>query len=148
MQTDEKLGMFFVKSAVEDCCCSGVSCDTCAGKECLIGFAKIVSDYATAKKTLTIPNGIKMVPLHDFKTYELHNVAKALAAINIECKNCMDSHDDNCVVNILRSSLEVALTGQHIDFIGNPLSYIMALTQVNSELGNEVMQHYNALRKR
>lgn len=143
MRIDEELNIPSIKSYLESCCHSEVNCGSCVGKQCLVGFAKIISDYAAIKKTLTIPNGIKMVPFQDFKVYETNNVAMALAAINLECKNCMDNHDDNCVVNIIRSSLEVALLGQYVDFSGNPLSYLMSLIQRNDEVGKQVMAHYN-----
>ena len=142
----EETNVARIKTALQDCCRGDVSCDSCSGKQCLIGFSKIVADYAGVKKTLVIPNGIKMVPSGDFKTYEVDDVARALAIINIECKNCMDNHDDNCIVNIVRSSLEVALTGDHLEFTGNPLMYLMSLTRLNQELGGKVMTYYNALK--
>lgn len=146
MQTGQDINISSLKEAIGNCCRSEMGCASCDGKQCLIGFAKIVSDYASVKKALTIPNGLKMVPMQDFKVYETDEVAKALSIINLECKNCMDNHDDNCVINIMRSTLEVALMGQHIDFTGSPLSYIMALTRINPELGEKVLQHYNALK--
>lgn len=147
MQKDQEINFISIKGALNSCCQSETKCDSCTGKQCLVGFAKIVSDYAAVKKTLAIPNGIKMLPLQDFKTYEIDDVAKALAIINLECKNCMDNHDDNCVVNIIRSSLEVTVLGHHIEFSGNPLLYIMAMTQSNAEIGNKVMEYYNQLKK-
>ncbi|MDR3562596.1 MAG: hypothetical protein P4N59_14340 [Negativicutes bacterium] len=135
-----------IKTAVQNCCRSEMECTSCHGKECLVGFAKIVADYAGVKKTLSIPNGLKMVPAADYKIYEIDQVAVALAVINHECKNCMDSHDDNCVINIVRSSLEVAMFGEHLKFAGNPLMYIMSLSEINPELGGKVMQEYRLLK--
>lgn len=147
MQIGGPIDMNFVKHAVADCCCSVTHCESCAGKQCLIGFAKLIAEYATTKKTLSIPNGMAMVPLQDVKTYDVDNVVMALAATNLSCKNCRDSHDDNCVVNILRYSLEVALLGQHIDFMGNPLSYIMAITKIDAQSGEKVLREYNLLKQ-
>lgn len=143
---EQETNLARIKQSLQECCRGDVSCSSCAGKQCLVGFAKIVADYSGVKKTLVIPNGIKMVPQADFKTYEVDQVARALAVINLECKNCMDNHDDNCIINIIRSSLEVALTGDHLEFTGNPLMYIMALGRLNKELGGAVMEHYNALK--
>lgn len=148
MQIGEELNTISIREKLDYCCHSEATCGSCEGKQCLIGFAKIIADYATVKKTLTIPNGIKMVPFQDFKVYESSDVAMALAGINLECKNCMDNHDDNCVVNIIRSSLEVALTGQHVEFSGNPLSYLMSLIQLNAETGKQVMQYYNEIKNK
>ena len=146
MQMAEELNMSYVKEVVESCCRGEAVCEACMGKNCLIGFAKIVSDYATVKKKLVIPNGLTLVPTQDFKVYENDDIACALAAINLECKNCMDNHDDNCVINITRSSLEIALLWQHVEFTGSSLAYIMTLTQISPELGNQVMQQYNTLK--
>lgn len=142
----EQINFVSVKNAVENCCRHGAECSTCQGKDCLIGFAKIVSEYANCKKALSIPDGIKLVPTRDYKLYDADMVATALASINNECKNCMDNHDDNCVVNIIRSSLEVALFGEHVEFTGNPLIYVMNLSKINPTLGDKVMQEYRALK--
>jgi hypothetical protein len=73
-------------------------------------------------------------------------VANALVIINIECENGMDNHKDNCVVNIVRSSLEVALLGEHIPFSGNPLIYIMSLCKINQEMGEKGLVRYQSLK--
>lgn len=146
MQIGESLNIPYIRKNIEGCCRSEDVCESCEGKNCLIGFAKIVSNYADLKKMLTIPSGLKLVPMQDFKVYEAEDVIKALAVINLECKSCMDNHDDNCVINIMRSSLEIALLGQSVPFTGGSLSYIMALTNINPELGNKVMEQYNELK--
>lgn len=143
----EQLNVERVKDALAACCRSGIECSSCQGKACLIGFAKLVADYAGVKKTLAIPGGIKMVPAGDFKVYDADSVAQALAVINIECRNCLDNHDDNCVINIIRSCLEVALFGQHVAFTGNPLAYLARLIELDAENGNKVMAAYRALKK-
>jgi len=142
---NEQINIKAIKDAVQRCC-QEKECVACRGKECLIGFAKLVSEYAGMKKALSIPNGLKMVPTGDFKVYETDDVAFALAMINYECKNCQDNHDDNCVINIMRSSLEVALLGEHSGFTGNPLMYVMNLSRVNPELGEKVMTAYRQLK--
>jgi hypothetical protein len=98
------------------------------------------------KKALSIPNGLKLVPTGDFKNYDPEQIAAALATINKECKNCMDSHEDNCIINVTRSSLEVALLGDHVPFSGNPLLYVMSLSEINSEMGAKVMGYYRAIK--
>lgn len=148
MQSGQEVNFPRIKASLQACCHSEADCGTCKGRECLIGFAKIVSDYAGVKHTLNIPNGVAMVPTSDFKTYEADDVAKALAIINLECKNCMDNHDDNCIVNIIRSTLEVALVGNHVDFQGNPLMYLMTLNSLNAEAGGKVMGYYSQLKER
>ena len=144
----EQLNVVGIKEALAVCCKGESECSSCQGKACLIGFAKLVADYANAKKTLAIPNGIKMVPVSDFKNYESDDVARALAIINVECKSCMDNHDDNCVINIIRSSLEVSLFGQYIDFAGNPLNYLVQLVNLSAENGNKVMLAYRSLKNK
>lgn len=142
----KEINVPFIKGAVENCCRGDLECAACQGKECLIGFAKLVSEYAGSKKVLSIPNGLKMVPIKDYKIYDQNIVATALAVINYECKDCQDNHDDNCVINIIRSSLEVTLLGEHVDFTGNPLAYVMSLARINAEIGEKVMQEYRLLK--
>jgi len=142
----EPINVALIKEAVQQCCRTEEECNACKGKACLMGFAKLVSEYADVKKALSIPNGLKLVPSEDYKVYEVDTVASALAIINHECKNCMDNHDDNCVINIIRSSLEVGLLGEHLPFTGSPLAYIMTLSQINPEIGGKVMTAYRALK--
>lgn len=146
MQVRESLNIPYIRKNIECCCRGEENCDTCSGKNCLVGFAKIVSNYADLKKLLTIPGGIKLVPINDFKVYEADDLVRTLAVINLECKNCMDNHDENCVVNIMRSSIEIALLGQSVEFSGGALNYIMSLSKINSELGSKVMEKYNELK--
>jgi len=113
-----------IKTALQDCCKEN-ECSICTEKACLIGFSNSVLDYANIKKSFTMPNGINLVPNMDFKIYDVDHVATALAVITAKCKNCMDNHDDNCIVNIIRAALEVAIFGQHVAFKGNPLEYVM-----------------------
>lgn len=143
----EEINITSIRTAVQDCCRTSKECGQCQGKNCLVGFAKIVSEYAGLKKTLNIPNGIKMVPGADFKTYEPQDVAMAIAVINAQCKNCMDNHEDNCVINVTRSALEVCLFGQHFAFQGNPLMYMMKLSEADAQHGAMVMNAYRSLKK-
>lgn len=136
-----------LKTVLNNCCLGEIKCQSCIGKQCFIGFAKIIADYIAAKNTLIISNGFKMVPRQDCKVYEADKVAMALATINLECKNCMDNHHDDCPVNIIRSSLEVALLGRHLEFTGSSIAYMKDLTQINAELGNKVLQYYIRLKE-
>ena len=131
-----------IKKAVENCC---RACTTCQGKNCQVGFAKIMSCYAGLKQRLSIPQGINMVPSGDNKVYNIDRVANALAVINYECRNCMDNHEDNCVVNIARSAMEVTLFGEHVEFCGNSQEYMQKLSQLNAGYGAKVTQSYLAL---
>lgn len=148
MQVGENVNLPYIKKTIENCCRSKYGCEPCEGKACLIGFAKIVSTYAEEKKALAIPGGLKLIPKQDFKVYDTEEVAHALAVINLECKNCSDNHDDNCIINIMRSSLEIALMGENVEFTGSPLAYVMNLSKVNADLGNKVMDYYNELKNK
>ena len=131
-----------IKTAVENCC---LACAPCQGKNCQVGFAKIVSGYAGLKQRLSIPHGINMVPAGDNKVYNPDRVANALAVINYECRNCLDNHEDNCVVNIARSAMEAILFGEHVEFCGNSQEYMQKLTRLNASYGAKVRQFYLAL---
>ncbi|HBS60391.1 MAG: hypothetical protein AAGU23_05100 [Bacillota bacterium] len=132
-----------IQKAVENCC---LACTVCHGKNCRVGFAKIMSGYAGLKQRLSIPRGIDMVPSGDDKAYNPDRVANALAVINYECRNCMDNHEDNCVVNIARSAMEVLLFGEHVEFCGNSQEYMQKLSRLNAEYGAKVTQAYLACR--
>jgi len=127
-----------IREKIEDVCLTESECDQCAKIKCLLGFAKVSIRYALEKNTYNIPQGEKLVPLSDAKLYSQHEVVEALAETLLQCKNCRDNHEENCIINITRLCLEAILTGEPMPYHGNILIHLVDLSRINSEAGAQV----------
>ncbi|UMZ72841.1 hypothetical protein [Natranaerofaba carboxydovora] len=92
-----------------------------------------------------IDGGLDKLPLFDTKVFEEDNVVEALGTILKECKNCKMYHDEDCVINLMRSSLEFVLLGEVLDYEGSTFVYLNEFKNNNEELGEELFLAYNSL---
>ncbi|MBS4007902.1 MAG: hypothetical protein KGZ45_05700 [Clostridium sp.] len=131
-----------IKAKIEDVCLTESECEQCSKIKCLLGFAKVGIRYALEKNTYNIPQGEKLVPLSDAKLYSQHEVVEALAETLLQCKNCRDNHEEDCVINITRLCLEAILTGEPMPYHGNILIHLVDLSKINPEAGVQVTALY------
>lgn len=136
-----------LKNVVEECCKTPGECGSCQGKECLIGYAKMVLKFADAKNINYIPQGDKLLPVQDFKTYDQQALIKALAETCVQCKNCQDSHEDHCIVNLTRMAMENALLGENLKYQGSTTSYLIQVSRINESIGKSLMSAFQELKK-
>lgn len=66
------------------------------------------------------------------KVYDEEQLINAIAFILNKCKNCQLYHDDQCVINIIRSCIEIALLGDCPDN-GSTFMYFADLNNKNKE---------------
>lgn len=133
----DKLG-----TAVERCCKTLDECNNCQSYKCLIGFGKMVVKYAQNKNIYNIRQGEEMVPRGDYKVFDREPLIEALAETCVQCKNCNDSHDENCSVSLIRNALENALLGQNISYAGSSGLYIMEVGKLDQGVGAELMANF------
>jgi len=138
MSDRSEINFSCIREKLEDVCLTESECDQCAKIKCLLGFAKVSIRYALEKNTYNIPQGEKLVPLSDAKLYSQHEVVEALAETLLQCKNCRDNHEENCIINIARLCLEAILTGEPMPYHGNILIHLVDLNRINSEAGTKV----------
>jgi len=131
-----------IRAAVDQCCKTEEECGSCEKGKCLIGFAQMAIDYAVQKRTYRIPKGNQLVPQNDTRVYYQNNLAHALAEILCQCQSCQDSHDEECVINVTRLALELALLGDNLLFTGSALQYLMAVSRTHPEHGNQMLELY------
>lgn len=128
---------------LEVVCRTEALCGQCAGKECLVGYAK----YCLAKMRGVIPpfmeGGFESIPAVDIRgSYDEYDVLHTIAQMLNECHACKENHKDDCVINIVRGCMEVIAFGDEQEFEGNPLPYMMAMGSKYPEQGAIILEEY------
>jgi len=106
----------------------------CKEPECLVGFARRVLRYAVQKGLLDIPGASSLIPKGDFKHYYPEALVPALTETCRQCKECRDNHNPDCVVALVRSSVEFTVLSDIIPYPGSVFMYLARIKDQNSEL--------------
>ncbi|MBC9785134.1 hypothetical protein H1S01_11505 [Heliobacterium chlorum] len=124
-----------IRQNLEHLCLNGEICTGCEKNRCLVFFSKKVADYAMNKNVFTIPQGCSMIPKQDLKTYHEDELIESLSLVLQQCKDCRDNHDDDCSVNLIRTSLEYALFGDSLAYRGSTTIYFIDAHNANNRIG-------------
>ncbi|MGI9861541.1 hypothetical protein SDD30_09185 [Moorella naiadis] len=127
---------------IDRCCKTESECSQCNRTQCLIGFAQTAIAYARKKNTSRIPRGHELVPQDDLRAYYQDDLTNALVEVLLQCQNCRDNHEEECVINVTRRALELALLGDNFEYEGSVFTYLMQLTRHNQEIGNKLLRVY------
>jgi len=133
-----------VKEAVAACCLGESECGGCQQEACLIGFAKRAVEIAEERGTVRIPDGEKLLPREDFRYYDPVNLEDCLVEVLLSCKSCKEFHTNDCVRNLLRNAIEIALLGKTIDYKGSVFLYLVDLDKVSPRVGERVAAAYRS----
>lgn len=136
-----------IKNAIQKCCKTESECEKCKKTQCLIGFCKIAIDYSEQRNSFQIPNGHKLVPKGDLKVYYEPDLIDALMEILIQCQNCSDNHDEECVLNVARRTVELALLGENFEYEGNAFGYLVKVNEYFPNIGSELLKAYQKRKK-
>ncbi|QUH19012.1 hypothetical protein [Alkaliphilus sp. B6464] len=132
---------------VGKCCLSEESCGTCEKGTCLVGYCKQSLLTAFKQKDEFIDNGMDDIPYEDTKLYDDEKIINSIGFILNQCKNCQLYHDEDCIINIIRCSMEVALLGDHIDYKGSTLMYFSDLGNKNKEISQKIYSAFKQVNK-
>lgn len=113
-------------------CKTEVNCGSCAEKGCLIGFARNCTAECRVAKRTGVPGGYNNIPSSDMRGgYDEYDVLHAIAHLLVQCKSCKEDHYDNCLINVVRSCLEVIEFGEEQKYEGNVIQYLMKISATN-----------------
>jgi hypothetical protein len=99
-----------------------------------VGFARRVLRYAAPKGLLDVPGASGLIPRGDFKHYYAEALVPALAETCRQCKECRDNHSPDCVVALVRSSVEYTVLSDNIAYPGSVFMYLAGIKEQNPEL--------------
>ena len=129
------------------CCLTESECDKCSSEKCLIGYSKKSLISALKTQNEFIDSGCNNIPFQDTKLYDDYTVSDVMGFLLNECKNCNLYHDDDCIINIIRNSLEVILLGEAQDYKGSTFMYFNDLKNTNEEAASKIYAAFNARKK-
>ncbi len=127
------------------CCLSQNVCESCSKEQCLIGYSKKSLLTAIRQQSDFIDGGHTAIPYQDTKVYDDDILVDVLGFLLHQCKNCNLYHDEECVINIIRSALEIVLLGDSQDYKGSSFIYLNDIKKIKSDVADQV---YAAFQKR
>jgi hypothetical protein len=136
-----------IERVVEEICedCSYKGTEKCSHRKCTIGFTKYVVKNVKDSSVGSIADGESLIPKDDLKYYEDKLVAEGIANICRLCKECNENHSENCVVALMRRSLEYTQLKDRIAYPGNILMYLANVAKQKPELAELIKQEYMSI---
>jgi len=137
---EQEINFAVMEKGLDQCCqeCEASRNSTCEGAKCLVGFAKKVVKFSKTNGSLTIAGGSTLIPLGDFKIYEMDPVAYILAQTCQQCKQCKENHTDDCIVALVRKAVENTMLKENISYPGSVLMYLMQVGKQNTDLAKKI----------
>lgn len=134
-----------VEKSLEQICddCSYVNTESCSGRKCNIGFAKEVINHAKTTSVQALPDGDKLIPKHDVKYYKEEMIAEGIANVCKLCKECRESHSENCIISLCRRALENTILKENVYYPGNILMYIMEVSKQSEDFAHMISTAYS-----
>lgn len=118
-------------------------CGSCAQRDCLIGYSRNVTADCRIAKTTHVPNGYANIPPSDIRGgYDEFRVLYAIAHLLYQCRACQGEHYDDCLINVVRSALEVIEFGEEQGYEGDPITYMFKIAGINSDKADIIRREY------
>lgn len=118
-------------------------CGNCAEKSCLIGYARNGAAECRIAKRTGLPNGIENIPSCDIRGgYDEYNVLQAISHLLAQCRGCKEDHYDNCLINVVRSCLEVIEFGEEQKYTGNVVEYLFSISRKDLTKATIIKEEY------
>lgn len=141
--TNEELDLQEIFSDLGTVCLTEKKCQKCAGKDCMVGYAKYAAAQCRINKQTFVMDGMKNMPPYDIRGgYDEYDVLHAIAHLLQQCRSCKKNHFENCIINVVRSCLEVIEFGDEMEYQGEALPYLMKLSNVNADKAHVIMEEY------
>ncbi|NLY44254.1 MAG: hypothetical protein GX066_09905 [Clostridiaceae bacterium] len=133
-------------SYVSECCLTEELCGKCKEDSCIIGYCKKCIITSIKKDDKFIPGGIDNIPASDTKVYDDETVIEAVSYLLHQCRNCNLYHDEECIINIIRSSLEIILLGEPQEYRGSTLLYLNDIKMINPEVADKILSSFKIIK--
>lgn len=131
---------------VSKCCLGESQCGKCDMENCLIGYCKKVLTTSLKQNTEYIDDGIDNLPYVDTKIYDEVDTTHAIGFLLNQCRNCNLYHDEACIINIIRSALEIILLGEAQEYKGSVLIYLNDIKKINERVAENIFQAFHQIK--
>lgn len=82
------------------------------------------------------------MPYYDTKFYDDADITDVIGYLLNQCRNCNLYHDENCIINIIRSALEIILLGDAQEYKGSVFVYLNDIKKVNEKVAEKIYEAY------
>ncbi len=127
---------------VSKCCLGEDQCGSCEKDKCLIGYCNKCLVTALKQQDWFISGGMDKLPSYDTRFYDDEVVVDAIGYLLNQCRNCSLYHDEECIINIIRSALEIILLGEVQEYRGSVLVYLNDIKKVNEKMANRILEAF------
>lgn len=129
-----------VEESLSEICEDCLECgsEKCHQTKCHISFAKSTIQIASDSGVKTLKGGMNLIPNLDMKFYEESQISKSIAQVLKLCKECKDNHSEECVLSLLRRSLESTVLKEQNIFPGSTFMYLMNVAKENPEFAQKI----------
>jgi len=131
-------------SEIGKCCLGKEVCRECKKEDCLVGYCKKSLMTFLKQNNEFIDGGMKEIPYGDTKMYDNELIVQAIGSLLNQCRNCNVYHDEECIINIVRSALEIIVLGEFQEYKGSTLLYLNDIKNVNSEMADKILQAFQS----
>lgn len=132
---------------VSKCCLGESQCGKCDMDNCLIGYCKKMLTTSLKENTEFIDGGVDNLPYYDTRFYDQVDVTDAIGYLLNQCRNCNLYHDEACIINIIRSALEIILLGKTQEYNGSVLIYLNDIRKINESVADNILEAFNIRKK-
>jgi hypothetical protein len=133
-----------LERAIKETCdeCHHKGTEKCSYRKCSIGFTQYVVKNIKDTSIYSIADGESLIPKDDFKYYDEKVIARGIANICRLCKECNENHSENCVIAMMRRTLEYTQLKERIEYPGNIIMYLANVAKQKPELAELIKQEY------
>lgn len=125
--------------------CNNYGTEKCKSRKCSIGFAQYIVQYTKESSLPVLQGGEKLIPKDDMRYYEMRNIANGVANICKLCKECNENHSEECIISLIRRSLENTQITDQVSYPGNILGYLMNVSKENPKFADLIKEEYEQI---
>ncbi|CDI49982.1 hypothetical protein [Clostridium tetani] len=129
-------------STIGRCCLTEEVCGSCSHEKCLIGYCNKNLLTCIKSDDEFVDGEIDNLPILDTKIFDKDLVTDAIGFTLNECKNCNAYHDEDCIINLVRSACEIILIGDNLDYNGSTLLYLNHIKSIDEGLSKKIHNSY------
>ncbi|MDD3139372.1 MAG: hypothetical protein PHX08_10425 [Lachnospiraceae bacterium] len=130
-------------------CKTEAVCQKCADRACLVGYAKDCAAQCRIKKQTYVAEGFQEIPEIDIRGgYDEYDVLHGIAHILLQCRSCKKDHYEDCILNVIRSCMEIIEFGDNQVYEGDVLSYLMKMKSLHEEKASIIASEYSEAKEK
>ncbi len=134
-----------IKESVDEICLGEGACGKCQGRNCIIGYTKLIINYAIENRVIRHKENFKEFSKSLSKGFNQDRVIDSLSMIISYLIHDKENNDRNIAINRARQMLEQVLFYKKIEYDGDKEKYFEDLRKLNEELSDKIRNNIEDL---